>query len=206
MNDEKMKSIKDLIVAILLSDCDIKKRSKSERDIIFTLENSHKQYILENYISRNQIDNYIDIQRLEDSRFLVKSNLLIEKILQDWTDEKQRVSYINPQLLNVNVFILLICLFGQRGKKDVHIKTSMTRGAQETVQFFMFEYIGVHFIPSGRHFKIRLLNKLVEKSIVEGRPAYESVEMASLLTESERKSFLTVREKHKEDQYTYAFY
>lgn len=205
MGNERIKSLRDLIIAILISDSEIKNTNSNGKQIFFTLE-QRKQYILENYISRNHLENSVSIKQIDNTHFIMKNNLILESIVQDWTGGKQQiVQYVNPQLLNTNVFILLICLFGKRGKKDVVIKTNLARKAQETLQYVVYELIGINCIPTNKHFKIRLLNKLVAKSIMEGRPAYESMEMMLLLTEPEKKIFLNVS-NYEGDHLSYAVY
>ncbi|MGF9975506.1 hypothetical protein [Viridibacillus arvi] len=204
MAEFKGKKVEDLIVAILLSDSHIRKNHRKNYEILFSLD-KEKNYILHNYVIRNNIQDSISIKQIDDQKYVFENNIMLERIVRDWTDG-QRVTSINPQLLNTNVYTLLICLFAYKGKKDVIIHTNMAREAQATVQFFIYELMGTHLIPNGKVFKVRLLNKLVAKSIIEGRPYYESMEIMSLLSDQEKHYFYDQHHSFIEGNLSYANY
>lgn len=204
MLESKIRHIEDLIVAIMLSDSQIQKNRYNGYEISFNLDHT-KKYILENYISRNKITDDICIRQVGYESYVLENNLLLERIIRDWTDGQTVVS-INPGLLNSNVCLLLLCLFATKGKRNIIIKTNMNASAQTTLQYLCYELFKIHFIPNGKHFKIRLLNNLISKSISEGRPYYESTELILLLSELDRLTFLNSRREHEKERLSYAFY
>jgi len=190
-----MRLTEDLIVALLLGNSKIQKENNGLHSLVFTLP-ENKQLILEKYLKRNKI-NSIDIKKYSNDEFKLKHSLILERILSEWT-ENGIVVAIDPRYFNKNMFMLWVCLFGKKRKRDVIIQHNhLAYNVQMTIIQLFKIIMSFNTITTNKcFFKISCFEKIFLESIRNNRPSYESVELWNLLSENAQKKINTLRKEY----------
>lgn len=184
-----MRLMEDLIVSILLGDSHLKKNN-SENEIVFYLH-PKKYYILDFYIKTNRLENMITIKIEGFDNYVLKSSIVSEIIIRDWTDGTNVIA-LNPQLLRKNTYMLWLCLFGHQVNEEVVIRhNNLTSDVRKSLAFFfntMMKNSCLH-VKHADYIKIKSFDELLIESLKARRPSYESIELKALLTQKEKLSF-----------------
>lgn len=206
MSIPTLRMTEDLLVAILLGDSTIQKKS-GKHEIKFYLP-SQKQKILKMYIEKHRLHSLICIEEVikENDFFIVSNSLVLERIIREWSDGTN-VIFLDPRLLKTSTYMLWLCLFGKKVNNQVLIKqNTLTLDTKYTLIYFFERTMRTSYLRLNAegHLKVQALDELLLASIIENRPSYESLALHELLTDHAKKSFLQKQEKMKEEMREYA--
>lgn len=185
-NFETTKSIKqteDLLISLLIGNSWIvKPKGRKQSELHFQLK-ENKQFILGKYLdTNNQAAVVIREVNGENNIYAVEHSIMLERILRDWTNGKEVIA-INPINLSTSVFMLWICLFGERLTNEaVLVNNTITMEAAKTLCFYYREYMdSAYILFKNSKFRIGALDEIFLYSIRNNRPSYETLELGTLM-------------------------
>lgn len=193
-NRLNLRLTEDLIVALILGNSNIEKESRGLHRLVFSLP-INKQIILEKYLKKNRI-NSLEFEKDSSGRFTLKHSLILERIISEWT-KNCVVEAIDPRYFNKNMFMLWLCLFGEKTKRYVIIKHNHLsyRVQQAIIQLFKEIMSFTTITTNGYYFKISCFKELFLESIRNSRPSYESAELWDLLSNNEKEKLNLLRKE-----------
>lgn len=181
--------IEDLIIALLLGNTEVIEISKYQHELRFMLS-PDKQTLLQHYLDRHKIDNQLSM-RLDDTtgEIHLESSITFEKIISEWT-LNGIVALIAPQMLNANVFMLWVTLFGKPSRQGAQLRHNMSKQARETLCYLFEEMTGLSLVSNEICFIFKVIHPFIELSIQLKRPRYETHALYLLLSETDRNKFI----------------
>lgn len=178
-----IKQTQDLIVSILIGNSWIvKSRGGNQSELHFKLKDN-KHFFLKKYLDSNQNTSVVIREvNIQDNIFAVEHSTVLERILRDWTNGNNVIA-INPNNLSPAVFMLWICLFGERFKSEAFLEnTTMSLKAAKTLCEYYPKYMeSAYIVFANSTFTIGALDEVFLYSIRNNRPSYETLELGSLL-------------------------
>ncbi len=206
MSIPTLRMTEDLLVAILLGDSTIQKKS-AKHELKFYLP-PNKQKILKMYIEKYKLQSLICIDGVNEETdfFIVSNSLVLERIIREWSDGTN-IIFLDPRLLKNSTYMLWLCLFGRKVNNQVIIKqNTLTLDTKHTLIYFFENTMRTSFLRLNAegHLKVQAIDELLLASIIDNRPSYESLALHELLTDHSKKSFLQKQEKMKEEMREYA--
>ncbi|MFJ7890533.1 hypothetical protein ACIQYL_20950 [Lysinibacillus xylanilyticus] len=176
-----IKQTQDLIVSILIGNSWIVKTGNLY-ELHFKLKNN-KHFFLRKYLDSNPNTSVLirEVNEIENI-YAVEHSIVLERILRDWTNGRDVIA-INPINLSSTVFMLWICLFGERITNEAILEnTTISLDAAKTLCEYYPEYMeSAYIIFKNNTFRIGALDEVFLYSIKNNRPSYETLELSTLL-------------------------
>lgn len=182
-NKRILQTTEDLIVAILLGNSIIETNEK-ESVIRFQIMNERVK-VLENFIEFNQLS-YLPLKNTAPGEYILQQDITLKRILTDLT-QNNKVKYIDPALLNVNMFMLWFSLFGYKGDRKVYITSNIDEAAKKTLVEQLRANLELEISAVPKRFIIHSASRLAYLSILHKRPQYETSILIQMANEKERK-------------------
>lgn len=203
MSDYKLKRLEDLIITLILNNKKIEKIGNTH-EIYFELKDN-KLFILENYLNRlNIIDNYIQITKLSSETYVLHSNLTVERVIRD-LNFKNGILNCNPKMLNINIFLIMLCLFSFReNDEEIIIKSNLNNECKNMLSIYANLLAKINLEIVDEYFVVNNLNEFINLSIKMDRPYYETVQLVMLLNKNDYQKLYKNRQKTIKGRYEYA--
>lgn len=181
-----IKGLSDLAMAALLGEGENKYISDKEIVITFPVY-LDKETIINNYIARHKLDNYImmDSTKSECEIHLPTSYLELQS---RWHKDTKKI--INEEDINLEVCVLFILLFGTRKLQHLQINTTIDKNYIKTASFYIQKYLNIFVEPAINGFKIYHVPDLFIY-LLKYVPLSESTLMIGYLTEKEKENLNT---------------
>lgn len=183
---ETTKSIKqteDLLISLLIGNSWIVTPEGSKQSELHFQLKENKQFILGKYLDTNSHASIVIREVNPDENiYAIEHSIMLERILRDWTNGKDVIA-INPINLSTTVFMLWICLFGERLTNEaVLVNKTMSIEAAKTLCAYYGDYMDSAYIMfKNCKFRIGALDEIFLYSIRNNRPSYETLELGTLM-------------------------
>lgn len=181
----KSKPLEELIIAVLLSDCNID-NTPNGRHISFIIDERKIPY-LENYIRENNIFPHVEYDKNENT-WMIKQSILLEKILREWTDFTEVIA-VDPRYISENCLLLWILLFAEKTQKGVSIQTNLPANIRKDIPYYFEDLFKVRLFEKGNSFYIKTYYTLLYRANQIKRPAMDHLELNYLLHDHEVKKY-----------------
>ena len=184
MEKSSLQALNDLTIASLLTRFQISKVNgeKSLRIPITT----NKIPLFKDYIDIHKLSNYVDLKENEKV-FEIKSSIMLEQKLKDWTKNGEVVS-INPSDLRISTFLLWVSLFTRKDGNYIGLETTLNQSLQETLIWIFKSLIdNCPIASSGSKFHFQSYLQLYLLSVKHHRAYVETAELYWLLSEKEKR-------------------
>lgn len=201
MTDKEREKLEDFIIAILLNKADIRKEREG-RYLFFQLKKNRKSIILDDYIKRYNLMNFIIYNEKKLTGY-VRPSLMLESVLRIWT-ENGKVHIIDPISLRFGAYYMWIALFAERTPNGtIIIQSELEHQVQYTLSILFKEQFGVNLIP-GNPLRITPFSPILIGSVKYNRPIKESMELSHLLPDKEREQLQNLITEWSKEREHYA--
>lgn len=178
--------LENLIIVAIFSNGKIVE-TPNGKAVIFSIE-SRKTDILKNYIIKYKLEPYLSFDNA-NLKWTIKPSIISERLLRDWT-LSGKLTAINPNKVNVNTFILWICLFGRKTERNVVLDINMSDSLQETIVEVFNRLFHGKLYRTQTFFYIKPFHFIMLKAIETKKMIPEIAELNYLLPNNERKEFI----------------
>lgn len=178
--------LEDLYTSFLLGGAT---KSEQLRDHYVIAINREKLKLIDYYIERNKIDSYFSykVEELNEDSLHVyfRNNVILQRFVKDWSDNNKIVA-ISPALLNINVYMLWIAIFGEQRKNFIRMSnTHFSSEAAATLSNLFEEHIRIPLTSNPIQFALHDVKELVILALKSKRPLYEIYQFIEFLSEND---------------------
>lgn len=192
--NRKLQPTEDLIVAILLGNSVLESMDQ-EKVLKFQIL-PERVKVLENFIDLNQLT-YLPLSSNGEGTYILRQNTVLKRIMVDLMTEEKLV-YIDPALLNVNMYMLWFCLFGYKGDRKVYVSSNIDDKAKQTLIDQLQSTLQLQVSAVSKRFIVHSASRLAYLSIIHKRPQYETSILVQMANENERRKLNLLIEQQVE--------
>ena len=179
----QIQPLENLIIAVLLQKYSIE-QGENGRELSIEIKGRKLKY-LESYIIRHELINHIYVNKVSE-KVNIRSSIILERILKEWTLEGQLVA-IEPNKLTNSVFMLWTCLFARNNTKHVVIDIQMEQSIRNTIKYFYQLIFDTKLIDKEQQFQFSSFTNILLNSYQRKGSIEETAELNFLLPERDRK-------------------